>query len=96
MKILEIIKPDDWHVHFREGKLLEKLVPETSKLFNRAIVMPNLSKPIIDSKKAIAYKNQILKYGLCLRRSLFEFVQNLIIMTTYVIQRAINFGAPKK
>ena len=41
---------DDWHVHFREGKLLELLVPETSKLYNRAIVMPNLIKPITSSK----------------------------------------------
>ena len=42
MNKIELIKPDDWHVHFREGLILEKLVPETSKLFNRAIVMPNL------------------------------------------------------
>lgn len=63
MKTLKIIKPDDWHVHFREGKLLEKLVPETSKLYNRAIVMPNLLKPIINSKRAVIYKKQILKFS---------------------------------
>ena len=63
MKILKIIKPDDWHVHFREGKLLEKLVPETSKLYNRAIVMPNLIKPIINSNRALIYKNKILKFS---------------------------------
>ena len=50
MKNIKIIKPDDWHVHFREGSLTEKLVLESSKLFNRTIVMPNLSKPIINSK----------------------------------------------
>ena len=63
MKTLKITKPDDWHVHFREGKLLEKLVPETSKLYNRAIVMPNLIRPIINSKRALIYKNKILKFS---------------------------------
>ena len=63
MKTLKITKPDDWHVHFREGKLLEKLVPETSKLYNRAIVMPNLIKPIINSNRALIYKNKILKFS---------------------------------
>ena len=57
MNTLEIIKPDDWHVHFRESPLLEKLVPETSKVFNRAIVMPNLIEPITNSKIASSYKN---------------------------------------
>lgn len=63
MNTLEIIKPDDWHVHFRESPLLEKLVPETSKLFNRAIVMPNLEEPIIDSKQAFLYKKKILNFS---------------------------------
>ena len=63
MKNFEIIKPDDWHVHFREGSILERLVPETSKLFNRAIVMPNLTTPIISSKQVLEYKNQILNFS---------------------------------
>ncbi len=63
MKKIEIIKPDDWHVHFREGTLLKKLVPETSKLFNRAVVMPNLIDPIVNTKQALSYKNNILKYS---------------------------------
>ena len=63
MNTLEIIKPDDWHVHFRESPLLEKLVPETSKLFNRAIVMPNLAEPITDSKQAFLYKKKILNFS---------------------------------
>ena len=62
MNKLEIIKPDDWHVHFREGKLLEKLVPETSKLFNRAIVMPNFQN-LNKLKIAQNYKNKILKFS---------------------------------
>lgn len=63
MNTLEIIKPDDWHVHFRESPLIEKLVPETSKLFNRAIVMPNLEEPITNSQQALLYKNKILNFS---------------------------------
>ncbi len=63
MSYLKIIKPDDWHVHFREGEILKKIVPETSKLYNRCIVMPNLIDPITTSEKAKLYKNQILKYS---------------------------------
>ncbi len=63
MSFLEIIKPDDWHVHFREGELLKLLVPETSKIYNRAIVMPNLIEPIQTEKSAALYKNEILKYS---------------------------------
>ena len=63
MNKIELIKPDDWHVHFREGLILERLVPETSKLFNRAIVMPNLKIPITSSKHALNYRNNILKFS---------------------------------
>ena len=63
MNFLEIVKPDDWHVHFREGELLKLLVPETSKIYNRAIVMPNLIKPIETVENAISYKEEILKYS---------------------------------
>ena len=60
MNTLEIIKPDDWHVHFREGDFIKSLVPETSKLYNRAIVMPNLSNPITTILQIKKYKNEIL------------------------------------
>lgn len=63
MKKLTIMKPDDWHVHFREGELLEKLVAETSNLYNRAIVMPNLKNPITSLLKAQKYKDNILKFS---------------------------------
>ena len=59
MKTIKIIKPDDWHVHFREGIFLRKLVFETSKIYQRAIVMPNLSTPITNSKLAKTYKSEV-------------------------------------
>ncbi len=59
MKEIEIIKPDDWHVHFRDDELLKAVVPETSRHFARSIVMPNLIPPILNAKQAIDYKKRI-------------------------------------
>ena len=59
MKIIEIIKPDDWHVHFRDGKILKAVVPETSRNFKRALVMPNLIPPVITEEDAVSYKRRI-------------------------------------
>lgn len=61
MREIEIIKPDDWHVHFRENKILRAVVPETSRHFARAIVMPNLTSPILNTQQAIEYKKDIEK-----------------------------------
>ena len=59
MESLEIIKPDDWHVHFRDNEILKNVVPETSRVFSRALVMPNLIPPILTGKAAIEYKIRI-------------------------------------
>ena len=61
MEEIEIIKPDDWHVHFRDNNILKAVVPETTRHFARAIVMPNLIPPILNGKQAIEYKNRIIK-----------------------------------
>jgi len=61
MEQIEIIKPDDWHVHFRDNEILKAVVPETSRHFARSIVMPNLVPPILNAKQAIEYKNRIKK-----------------------------------
>ena len=53
MEEIEIIKPDDWHVHFRDNEILKAVVPETSRHFARAIVMPNLIPPILNGNDAI-------------------------------------------
>ena len=63
MKSIKIIKPDDWHVHFREDDLLKHLVNETSKIYGRAIVMPNLNIPITNLNLAQNYKVTIQKYS---------------------------------
>tara|TARA_B100001057_G_scaffold413099_1_gene429570 strand:+ start:1570 stop:2610 length:1041 start_codon:yes stop_codon:yes gene_type:complete len=59
MEKIEIIKPDDWHVHFRDGKILQAVVPETTRHFARAIIMPNLVPPIIKGIDAVKYKEKI-------------------------------------
>ncbi len=61
MKQIEIIKPDDWHVHFRDNEILKVVVPETTRHFARSIVMPNLVPPILNAKHAIEYKKRIEK-----------------------------------
>ncbi|MDC6451828.1 dihydroorotase, partial [Alphaproteobacteria bacterium] len=61
MEEIEIIKPDDWHVHFRDGKILEAVVPETTRHFGRAIIMPNLVPPILKGDDAVKYKKRIQK-----------------------------------
>ena len=59
MEEIEIIKPDDWHVHFRDNEILRAVVPETTRHFARSIVMPNLIPPILNAKQAVEYKKRI-------------------------------------
>ena len=61
MEEIEITKPDDWHVHFRDREILKAVVPETSRNFARARVMPNLIPPILTGQQAINYKSRIEK-----------------------------------
>ena len=61
MNEIEIIKPDDWHIHFRDNDILRAVVPETTRHYSRGIIMPNLIPPILNDKDAIAYKKRINK-----------------------------------
>ncbi|CAL1329459.1 dihydroorotase [Candidatus Providencia siddallii] len=56
----KMIQPDDWHVHFRRGKILKTVVHFTSKIFYRAFVMPNVIPPITTVKNAENYRKEIL------------------------------------
>ena len=56
---LTLIAPDDWHVHLRDGVMLEKVVAHTARLFRRAIVMPNLKPPVTTTAAADAYRERI-------------------------------------
>ena len=56
---LTIRRPDDWHVHFRDGAMLAAVAPHTARQFARAIVMPNLTPPVTDVEAAKAYRARI-------------------------------------
>ncbi|MBQ4889562.1 dihydroorotase [Shewanella sp. UCD-FRSSP16_17] len=60
MTQITITTPDDWHLHFRDGDMLEETVPATARLFKRAIVMPNLVPPVTDATMVSAYRERIL------------------------------------
>ena len=62
MKTLTIIKPDDWHLHLREGLVLKNIIHFTSEYFGRAIVMPNTKIPITTINRAILIRNLLLKH----------------------------------
>jgi dihydroorotase len=57
---LTITRPDDWHLHLRDGAALQTVVPHTAAQFGRAIVMPNLRPPVTTAAQALAYKERIL------------------------------------
>lgn len=56
---LTIRRPDDWHLHFRDGDVMRAVVPYTARQFARAIVMPNLTPPITTTEMAAAYRDRI-------------------------------------
>ncbi|CAL1408688.1 unnamed protein product [Linum trigynum] len=58
---LIITMPDDWHLHLRDGDLLQAVAPHSSSQFGRAIVMPNLKPPITTTAAAVAYRDSIMK-----------------------------------
>src|SRR5947208_6391594 len=57
---ITIRRPDDWHVHFRDGAMLRAVLPWTARQFARAVVMPNLVPPVSDVAAARAYRERIL------------------------------------
>jgi dihydroorotase len=57
---LTLTRPDDWHLHVRDGDVLKDVVPATAACFGRAIIMPNLVPPVTTAAEANAYRNRIL------------------------------------
>ncbi len=58
---LTIRRPDDWHLHLRDGAMLEGVLPSSAKHFARAIIMPNLVPPVVTGDDAAAYRDRILR-----------------------------------
>ena len=59
MTQITITRPDDWHLHVRDGDALHTVVPHTAAQFARAIIMPNLRPPVTTAEQALAYKSRI-------------------------------------
>jgi dihydroorotase len=57
---ITIRKPDDWHLHVRDGAMLKAVMPFTARHFGRAILMPNLIPPVITTKDAVAYRERVM------------------------------------
>ncbi|MGI9311810.1 MAG: dihydroorotase [bacterium] len=61
MDALTIIRPDDWHVHLRQGAMLARAARDSARVFSRAMVMPNLSPPVTTLARALDYRAEIIK-----------------------------------
>ena len=57
---LTLARPDDWHLHLRDGAMLSAVCPESARHFARAIIMPNLVPPVVTGAEAAAYRERIL------------------------------------
>lgn len=61
MKGIQIRRPDDWHVHLRDGDMLRKMAPHTSRHFSSALIMPNTTKPILTRDDAVRYRKEVIE-----------------------------------
>jgi len=60
VKTISLIRPDDWHLHLRDGAMMQSVLPDTARQFARAIVMPNLRPPVTTTVLALQYRQRIL------------------------------------
>ena len=61
MNLITLTRPDDWHLHVRDGAVLDNVIPDTAKRFGRAIIMPNLKPAVTNTEQALAYRERILQ-----------------------------------
>ena len=61
MKTITITRPDDWHLHVRNGAILKTVMPHTARQFARAVIMPNLKPPVTTVAQALIYREEILQ-----------------------------------
>ncbi len=76
---ITIIRPDDWHLHVRDGEQLRAVLPYTAKQFARAIIMPNLKPPVVTTAMALAYHARILAVLPAALKSAFEPLMTLYL-----------------
>ena len=59
---LTIARPDDWHLHLRDGEAMQSVIGATARVFARAVVMPNLKPPVTTVVQAAAYRERIAAF----------------------------------
>jgi len=79
-KTLTLTRPDDWHLHVRDGAAMAAVVPHSAQQFGRAIIMPNLKPPVTTAAQAVAYRDRI-------RAAVPEGVDFEPLMTLYLTDR---------
>lgn len=79
MTTLTLIRPDDWHLHLRDGEQMRAVLPDTVRRFARAIVMPNLNPPVVTTELALAYCERILATLPANTRMRFEPLMTLFL-----------------
>lgn len=96
MDAITLTRPDDWHLHLRDGQALEAVVGHTAAQMGRAIIMPNLTPPITTTEQAVAYHQRILTA--LPSGSRFEPLMTLYLTDTTPpeeVERAVNSGIVK-
>lgn len=78
---LTIIRPDDWHLHLRDGAMLDAVIGDAARQFARAIIMPNLKPPVVSTALASAYRQRILD---AMRRAGVDDKSFTPLMTLYL------------
>lgn len=78
---LSIIRPDDWHLHLRDGQALRSVIGDTMRQFSRAIVMPNLRPPVTTVAQALEYRERILEAAAQVEERATQFTP---LMTLYL------------
>ncbi len=79
MTTLTLTRPDDWHLHLRDGEQMRAVLPDTVRRFARAIVMPNLNPPVVTTELALAYCERILATLPANTRMRFEPLMTLFL-----------------
>ncbi len=87
-KSITITKPDDWHVHLRDGEMLKQIAGYTARQFGRAIIMPNLATPVTTVAMAAAYRDRILKATQDYSR--FQPLMTAYLTDTIDVQELVN------
>ncbi|MEZ5673212.1 MAG: dihydroorotase [Thiotrichaceae bacterium] len=90
MEKLTLIRPDDWHLHLRDGTAMHSVVAATARVFARAIIMPNLKPPITTVAQALAYREAIL--AALPRDSLFNPLMTLYLTDNTPIEEIIKLS----